>query len=177
MTAVACGALLVLAWQGAASTAGAQVPGPRTTIDWQAGGSCPDGAALRAQLEQRLGRPLSATARHEIEVHGSVSTGDSGGATLTLTTKIDGQIGSRELQATDCNALTQAAALILALSIDPELPSAGAAGASMRDKPALPPERPATHDPVCRWTLSQCGPRVISPPQACTQGDDGGCMH
>jgi hypothetical protein len=85
---------------------------------------------------------------------------DARGWSLSLQTEVEGQSGERELQAPDCASLTDAAALILAWMIEPDLTpdalpassasapaSAPSAAPPASAAPSLPPAAPAEEPP------------------------------
>ena len=86
-------------------------------LRWDAPPTCPDAAYVSAAVEERLGR---APSHDEIEVHATVVDGGPRGVVLELaTTPASGPTDARRLEAHDCRALADAAALLVALSVDP----------------------------------------------------------
>jgi hypothetical protein len=92
---------------------------PRLTVDWSAPAGCPGEAELRAAAERLLGGPIEPRLSHSLVVHGRVTPRDER-LVLTLETVDDGIRGERTLIGTTCQELTSAAALILALAVDPK---------------------------------------------------------
>jgi hypothetical protein len=83
-------------------------------VQWQAPAGCPEGVAVERRVEELLGR---VPAEHELRAVGVVSAGPPW--RLELETTIGGRRQQRVLEAEDCRAVAEAAALILAVSVDP----------------------------------------------------------
>ncbi|MBK6920015.1 MAG: hypothetical protein IPH07_21635 [Deltaproteobacteria bacterium] len=104
---------LVLAMFVTASHAHAE-PAEGPSISWVAPAACPGVERLRGAIERRLGRPL---ADDELRLSGVVANDlDAWSVTLQLAT--GDRTSTRTLAAADCSALTEAAALIAAVSLD-----------------------------------------------------------
>lgn len=84
------------------------------TVQWQAPAACPTAAAVEGRVHELLGR---APAEHELRAAGVVSGGPPW--RLELETTIGGRRQRRTLEAENCRAVAEAAALILAVSVDP----------------------------------------------------------
>jgi hypothetical protein len=98
----------------ASSTAQAQ----RLRFDWEAPPTCPSQDALSSEIQRLLGgtipgggAPITAHAR---------AVANERGFELTLETAVEGARGERTLSAERCEELAAAAALIVALMIDPD---------------------------------------------------------
>jgi hypothetical protein len=113
-------------------------------VQWQAPAGCPEGAVVERRVEELLGR---VPAEHELHAVGVVHVGPPW--RLELETTIGGRRQQRALEADDCMAVAEAAALILAVSVDPlgvtRGPAGGAERAGGREREGLPeaPARPA----------------------------------
>lgn len=89
----------------------------RLALRWEAPDGCPGREAVRAEVARLVGgalpggEPIVAEAR---------TIAAEGAFELTLRTEVGGQHGERTLRADRCDELAAAAALILALMIDPE---------------------------------------------------------
>jgi hypothetical protein len=83
-------------------------------VQWQAPAGCPAAAAVESRVYELLGR---VPAEHELHAVGVVSGGPPW--RLELETTIGGRRQRRALEGEDCGAVTEAAALILAVSVDP----------------------------------------------------------
>lgn len=88
-------------------------------LHWTAPAACPDRAALLATIDATLGEVPDAE-RRPVTVHGSVTPHGSDGFVLHLELD-DGHAGTRELRGPSCEELTDAAALVIAMTIDPRL--------------------------------------------------------
>lgn len=90
---------------------------PGLTIDWQAPAGCPDVTAVRGQVAAMIGEDVVAGA--DLRASAVVrEDGDRWSLTLELT-----RAGGRELRSLgdrECEALAQAAALVIAVAIDPQ---------------------------------------------------------
>jgi hypothetical protein len=105
--------VLVLSWLAAASVAHAEPP----HVSWSAPAGCPDETAVQARVAQLLARsavnePLSASGR---------ITTKRDGYTLTLELDQGGHHGKRALEGHDCASLAEAAAFLIAVTVDPNL--------------------------------------------------------
>jgi len=86
------------------------------TVAWQAPSECPDGAAIERYVEQVVGG--SGSGPVAVRATGSVTRSADGryAATLELDTG-SAQASTRALDAADCEAVSQAAALLIGLAI------------------------------------------------------------
>lgn len=125
-------------------------------LTWEAEGkrSCITEKALRAAVERKIGRPLSDVAHADIVIEGRETprTADHVGAQVTQRTHDGVRLGSRTIDARDCQGLQQAATLVVALIVQADQEE-GAAGRhsdeetakAPRAEPALaPPSTPST---------------------------------
>mgnify|MGYP001767723670 CR=1 FL=1 len=106
------------------------------TLSWQAPTGCPDQASELAEIRRRLAGAARSTAG-PIEARGEIRR-DPAGYVLSLRTAVAGTTGERVLSGPDCQPLGEAAALILAMLINPE------AAAGPAPSPALPPPLPSS---------------------------------
>jgi hypothetical protein len=109
------------------------------TLSWQAPTGCPDQASERAEIRRRLAgadRP----AAEPIVANGEIRRDPTVGYVLSLRTVVGDTTGERVLSGQDCQQLAQAAALILAMLINPE--AAQQAPPSAPPAPAAPPSPP-----------------------------------
>jgi hypothetical protein len=91
------------------------------TFEWRAPAECPPATEVRAAVEGHLGMPLSELSISEWSVEGDVSRAADGGWSLDLV--IDAPDGPTERtlhDPSDCRAVSDAAALLVALALDPE---------------------------------------------------------
>lgn len=89
-------------------------PAAAIEVRWEAPAGCPDREALLARMHARIGPDAEGPA----SVHGTVSATNSGYA-LALELAIAGNATQRELDAATCGELVDAAALIVAVALDP----------------------------------------------------------
>lgn len=87
------------------------------TLDWQAPVGCPGETQVVEQVLSLAG-PSPTTSRHRLEATGNINAA-GGQWWLALRTQLDGVEGERTLNAASCDALTQAAALTMALMLNP----------------------------------------------------------
>lgn len=111
-----------------ASRASAQARG-EFTLEFAAPPGCPTRDDVRARAEALLGGPIEQRLTHTLVVRGTVS--DAGGrAELRLHTVDNGIQGERVLSGATCEEVASAAALIIALAIDPKTVAARSNDAS-----------------------------------------------
>lgn len=91
-------------------------PAEGLRLDWQAPAGCPDGEVLRARVVDLVG--VEATGRARLTARARVR-GKAGRWTLELALVREGGQDRRTLSDPDCRALAEAAALVLAVAIDP----------------------------------------------------------
>ncbi len=103
-------------------------------LDWSAPGECPDANAVRSEVVRLTGATTRGS-RH-LKAHVSIRSTDGTGWILSLTTELDGVSGERTLSAVSCDSLTEAAALVLALILNPDL--AVKAPPPVGDQPSTP---------------------------------------
>jgi hypothetical protein len=150
----------------------ARAQSPPLKVSWSAPESCPQQPAFTTQLEGFLGRELAALDDPSLDVVGNVRADAAKGyvARLRVRTKLGSQ--QRELAHRDCAELTEAAALVSALAIDPNLvvssPKAGDEPAEVSPVPTPPPPvdaRPATpaEPPSAPSAPSRDAPHPVRP--------------
>lgn len=126
-------------WLVAALVASQGSREPGVSVTWTSPPGCPRQAALEEDVESLLGRRLDAPFDRWVDVRATVK-GVNGAFTLVITG--DGSSGPfrRELEDASCTALAQAAALIVALAVDPSM---GEEASSPPPSPPPPPPPPA----------------------------------
>lgn len=102
-------------------------------VQWQAPEGCPEAAAVERRVEELLGRT---PAEHELHAVGTVHAGPPW--RLELRTTIGGRRQQRSLLGDDCRAVAEAAALILAVSVDPLGVDARTDGPREAEAPGIP---------------------------------------
>ncbi|MBK8170831.1 MAG: hypothetical protein IPK60_10885 [Sandaracinaceae bacterium] len=101
------------------------------TLDWSAPETCPSSAAVLTEVERLLGD--AAHARENVNAVARISFEDQ----FSLNLSVNGATG-RELHSNDCLELANAAALILAIAIDPSI--------ALAETPARPEQANATNE-------------------------------
>jgi hypothetical protein len=125
----------------------------RLELDWAAPAGCPAGDAVRSDA-LRLAGATADGSRH-LKARASIRPAAKTGWTLSLATDLDGVVGERSLSGMSCESLAEAAALMLALILNPELAISAppAAPPPPPPPPAVVPER----WPHPRWRLGAHG--------------------
>lgn len=107
-------------------------------VHWQAPAGCPDQRAVEQRVTTLLGRTPD---EHELRAVGVVHAGPPW--RLELETTIGGRRQQRTLEADDCRAVAEAAALVLAVSVDPMGTAiASAVPLEREDDPVVPEASP-----------------------------------
>lgn len=141
-------ALVVSGMIGCASLASAQ----SFALEWRAPSSCPNEAAMRSSIERLLADSQAAAAG--VSAVGHVKR-TGGHWTLQLTLDVQGRRATRALSAADCATLSDTAAWLVAVGLDPRVPApttptredpAAASSASGATSKEQDPARTATPD-------------------------------
>lgn len=130
---------------------------PPAWVRWDAPDACPAASDLAQAVRARLGRSPT---EGEIEVAASIEDRNADGLHLTLETTSNGQRDRHTMTAHDCRALTDAAALVVALSIDP---MAVVAATTVVDEREAEPEGPPMVPPLVEPPLVEPLPPEPSP--------------
>ncbi len=138
---LSCAAALALTLVSATRVEGAS---PRSLeLDWSAPSDCPNEDALRAAIERLLGYSLEPDAASHVYAHAFVFRPETGPLELHLAiTEPGGRPNERRIASQSCAELADAAALIIALAIDPEAGTADAPEA-LAPAPSTPPPIPS----------------------------------
>jgi hypothetical protein len=172
----------VVAVLAAASPAQAS-GGARVNLRWSAPEGCPDAAHVTGEVDRLLGEESPRPAA-QLDVAATVTRDDGGELTVRLETQGDGGARVREIKGTSCAAVADAAALLVALIIDPVAASRAVPAPSppvvppppvpsppppAPPPPALPPPVPVPPSPpgpastlrpslrLLGWTLADAG--------------------
>lgn len=89
-------------------------------LTWVAPDSCPDLGWVNSEIERLLGRPLGSVKEPRTQAAATVAQLGPQKWRLKLVTLQNNKGGERELYAEQCQPLARAAALILALGVDPQ---------------------------------------------------------
>lgn len=123
------------------AVASAQAPSPIHLV-WTAPEECPHGAAVEAEITRLLGGPPRSEGGRALAVEATV-TARGASYSLDLVTRDErGASGRRSLSATSCEALANAAALVVALGWDPAAVAAVEAAPTPTPAPLPAPEPP-----------------------------------
>jgi len=95
-------------------------------LAWNAPPECPTQRDVLEEIHRRLGG-TPAPGRSRLRASGTVQREGDGRYRVHLTTDVGGVGGDKELDDASCSALTDAAALVLALTFDPEAVAAASA--------------------------------------------------
>ena len=90
------------------------------TVSWRAPAECPSEPEVIRQVEGFLGQPLSAAAKHPLEIRARVAGSETSGYQLMLRMQSPQGARGRTLKHDDCAKLAEAGALLMAIAIDPE---------------------------------------------------------
>jgi hypothetical protein len=127
-----------------------QTDGLTLQLTWQSPQGCPDLASERAEIRRRVGDLDRSLRAEPIAAEGAIRADGAGGYRLSLRTRVGEITGERVLAGPDCRELAEAAALVLALLINPEA-TAVAEPAPAQPAPLPPPSPPPnTPSPVAR---------------------------
>ncbi|MGE5783109.1 MAG: hypothetical protein ACM3ZE_00895 [Myxococcales bacterium] len=108
---------LILVWS---SEAPAEIATSHTEVHWHAIQGCPSESALKHLVEEQLGAPLDAPREQSLSVDASLRKAKNGEYRVTIVTRGNSGRGRRQLANSDCDKLTEAAALVIAIAIDPK---------------------------------------------------------
>jgi hypothetical protein len=136
LLAVFLGLAAVLASTGEPSSTSADTSdGLPLQLSWTAPMSCPDANSERAEIRRRVGSIDRMQVAEPIVAEAKIRTTATGTFQLSLRTLVGKAVGERELSGQDCRELADAAALVLALLINPQ-------AAVIPDLPPAPPPTP-----------------------------------
>jgi hypothetical protein len=140
------------------STADAQETHPRIELRWQAPAECPSDLALLRAIEGFLGQPLAQAREQQLSIDAHVQGDTAHGYAVQVSFATTTGTTERSMEHAECEKLTQATALLMALAIDPERvrahQQAPASAESAEAEPATaplpqaPPDRPEPLPPL-----------------------------
>ncbi|APR82271.1 Vegetative cell wall protein gp1 precursor (Hydroxyproline-rich glycoprotein 1) [Minicystis rosea] len=142
---------------------GAGSPASPIELRWSAPSGCPTEAEVGAEIERALGgAPDPASPRH-LRAEAIASRAGKEGFRVHLVTDMGGAIGERDFAGPSCLSVARAAALIVALTFDPE-----AVARRSADGPATPTAAPSPPPPVASTSAPVAPPAPSTPPVAST---------
>ena len=140
--------------------------GGAPAISWETPAGCPDEMEVRAQVDALLaGAP--ADAARDVQVHLRVDALPDGGWRLQVTMSEPGGAGRRSLDAASCGELAEAAALLTAIAMHPDLVPLATSGEATLVPPVRPEPAPAPAivAPVTATTPAKpVAPAVVATP-------------
>jgi len=149
-------------WLGCLSLLAAPVRAEQQLLhfEWKAPEGCPTQEQVLAQAEKLLGRAPESALRAALALDVEVSARASGGFQLLFSSRSASSAASRQVQSESCQELGDAAALLLALTIDPHLEAGapGAEGAFATQSDVPPP--PASKLPAAKPAALPSGPKL-----------------
>jgi hypothetical protein len=107
-------------------------------LTWRAPGECPSGAEVEAQIEGIFNGRAPTSASKRLDAVSTIVRTASDVWTVRLETDLNGVYGERILQGETCQAVSSAAALILAMALDPEAVGRALAARPPRDTTPTP---------------------------------------
>lgn len=151
--------------------AGAASPG-RLTLTWDAPAGCSTSAEVSAEVERLLGHQFAPGMPIQVAARVVAAPGR---ASVVLTLEQEGQHSERTLIGRDCRELASAAALVIALAIDPTRAGANAADSNQAcqlpeleaceaTQPAPPASCPRSPTPATP-SPTHCADAAASPPR------------
>jgi hypothetical protein len=145
-------------------TDAAKVVAPVVDISWDAPPECGSRAEFVEHIETLLGRPLGQAGDPELEVVGRITTEPAG---MLLVLEFRQPVARvRELRARSCVELRDAAAVVLAVTIDPLVPLADPPTRPVEPEPEPEPEPELEPEPE-----PEAEPKPVAPqPEAQTPG-------
>ncbi len=136
-------------------TAQTAPPGAPFELEWRAPAGCPNADHVRAEISRLIGpdaHPQGVT-----RVSGEITAQEGGAFSVRLALEQSGRTGERTLSAASCAEVSRAAALLVALAIEP--------GAAEEDPVPLPPPAPPPVPPAQPPPTPRPPPRVLAPPR------------
>ena len=112
--------MVAMPLQASAQPKPADARPPHATVSWRAPAECPGERSVVQQVERFLGQPLADATAHPVWIRGLVTKDSTAGYRLMLQMKSAEGMRGRTLQHDDCTKLAEAAALLMAMAIDPE---------------------------------------------------------
>jgi hypothetical protein len=117
LSGIVAGGLGMAFWAGAPGALAQDAP--PVALEWKAPGGCPTKQQILAGVERILGGRGSGT-RQAVSARAVVSKVGADRWTVVLTTRTDAATGERTVGGDSCKAVGDAAALVLALAVNPE---------------------------------------------------------
>ncbi len=148
----------------AAGTAIAAEPGDPIALAWAGLPGCPGERDVRAEIERILGGPPDPASPRYLRAEAAVSRAGSGRFHVHLVTDLGGVLGERDFDGPTCAAVANAAALIVALTFDPEALARRTDPAPTAPPPAPSPPRRGLPAPPPEPTAASSIPAPLPAP-------------
>jgi hypothetical protein len=116
------------------------------TLSWQAPPDCPSQDSVRAEVARLLGGEIRLPASRDFKASALVVHEQTW--SVSIETELAGRSGRRSIEAASCQDLADATALILALTIDPDVVATRATRPEPLPQPTPPPPPPTAPAPV-----------------------------
>jgi hypothetical protein len=152
--------LLALA-RGPASLEAAD-PTAALELSWQAPQGCPDALAVRERVATLLASVDARGTPRSLRVGVTITTQAREGVRLRLEIAQGESVDARELVGADCREVTEAAALIVAMTLEPSV--LDTLGASEPEPATVPEPEPAAEEPSREPSADPIEPTVVTPP-------------
>lgn len=119
--------------------------GPGASLQWEAPPQCPSAVELQAMVDTTLGS-APAEDRRPVAVDGRLRGSATEGFQLDLRLSWADGSGERQLRGPSCHELSEAAALVIAMAIDPRLHERLPTAQPLEPTPAVPDSPPVEPD-------------------------------
>ncbi len=129
-------------------------------LAWASLPGCPGEREVRAEIERVLGGPPDPASRRYLRAEAHVSRAGAG-FHVHIVTDLGGAIGERDLDGPTCSAVANAAALIVALTFDPDALARRADAAAPHPAPPASPAAPPAPPALPAAVLA---PSLLPPP-------------
>jgi hypothetical protein len=141
----ACASLAAIALSATSASAGA----PDVALRWVAPSACPAEAEVRAAVERLVGQPLGGGqgAKIQVRIVAAPAREAPWAATISVTRPGEGEARERRIEASTCAELADAAAVAVALSLEPP------AAPPPPPRPGKPPAAPIRLRPGLRIAM------------------------
>jgi hypothetical protein len=134
------------------------------SIDWQAPADCPGERELRGSVENLLGAAPEAALASSMRVSARVRSASASAYRLTLRIESAAESGERSLDAASCAPLAEAAALLVAMAIDPRVAARPALSATIVS-PAPPASAAPLVSPAASGSAPSSAPKAAPRPR------------
>lgn len=163
MRRLVAGAIGLAAVAAAGPALSAGDAGDPIVLVWAGPPGCPGERHLRAEIERVLGGPPDPASRRYLRAEARASRAGNDGYHVHLVTDLGGVLGERDFDGPTCAAVANAAALIVALTFDPEALARRGEAAAPSPHPPLPAPAPSFSPPARDSSAAVPEPSVPPP--------------